>query len=74
VPRVISDFVEQTLLFKIDVKNDVNSGFEQSFRVKKVCANQDIVTRFKSVVKVVYTLLHVLLFSFLFEKLSCLFI
>ncbi|XP_058731997.1 uncharacterized protein LOC131603620 [Vicia villosa] len=39
VPKVIGDLVEQTFLFKIDVKNDVNSNFEQSFRVKKVCAD-----------------------------------
>ncbi|KAI5397941.1 hypothetical protein KIW84_063667 [Lathyrus oleraceus] len=51
VPRVISKFVEQTLLFKIDVKNDVNYGFEQSFHVKKVCIDKDIVTRFKSAMK-----------------------
>ncbi|XP_058746876.1 uncharacterized protein LOC131619844 [Vicia villosa] len=51
VPKVIGDLVEQTFIFKIDVKNDVNSSFEQSFRVKKVCADKDIVTKFKSVVK-----------------------
>ncbi|XP_058727856.1 uncharacterized protein LOC131599564 [Vicia villosa] len=51
VPRIISGFVEQTMLFKIEVKNDDNSGFEKSFRVKKVCADKEIVNKFKSVMK-----------------------
>ncbi|KAL5073869.1 hypothetical protein RYX36_012853 [Vicia faba] len=51
VPKVIGGFVDQTFLFKIDVKSNVNSGFEQSFRVKKVCVDQHIITKFKSVAK-----------------------
>ncbi|XP_058750104.1 uncharacterized protein LOC131623102 [Vicia villosa] len=51
VQRVIGGFVDQTYLFKIDVNNGVNSGFEQSFCVKKVCADKDIITKFKSVAK-----------------------
>ncbi|KAL5100651.1 hypothetical protein RYX36_004978 [Vicia faba] len=52
VLRVIGGFVDQTFLFKIDVKNYVNSGFEQSFHVKKkVCVDQDIIAKFKFVAK-----------------------
>ncbi|KAL5054500.1 hypothetical protein RYX36_035182 [Vicia faba] len=58
MPRVIGGFIKQTFLFKIDVKNDVKSGFKHSFRVKNVCADKDIITKFKYVVKVDKTLLH----------------
>ncbi|CAI8593417.1 unnamed protein product [Vicia faba] len=34
LPIVIGELVEQTMLFKIFVNNDMNSEFEQSFRVK----------------------------------------
>ncbi|KAL5079379.1 hypothetical protein RYX36_007800 [Vicia faba] len=43
LPTVIGELVEQTMLFKIVVNKDVNSGFEQSFGVKKLCPEQDIV-------------------------------
>ncbi|CAI8617982.1 unnamed protein product [Vicia faba] len=65
MPRVIGGFIKQTFLFKIDVKNDVKSGFKHSFRVKNVCADKDIITKFKYVVKVDKTLLHVSSFCFL---------
>ncbi|XP_058727020.1 uncharacterized protein LOC131598436 [Vicia villosa] len=58
VPRVIGDLVKQTIPFKIYVKNDVNSTFDHSFRDRKACAEKDIVTKFKSVVKEFYNLLH----------------
>ena len=59
MPTVIGGFVDQTFLFKIDVKNDVSSGYEQSFRVKKVCADKDIISKFQSVSKVDSILFHV---------------
>ena len=58
MPKVIGGFVDQTFLFKIEVKSDANSGFEQSFRVKKVCADQNIITKYKSVAKVDDTMFH----------------
>ncbi|CAI8612820.1 unnamed protein product [Vicia faba] len=51
LPMVIGELIEQTMLFKIVVNNDVNSGFEQPFRVKKLCLDQDIVAKFKNVVQ-----------------------
>ncbi|KAL5056941.1 hypothetical protein RYX36_028545 [Vicia faba] len=42
LPIVIGELVEKTMLFKIVMNNDVNSGFEQSFRVKKLCLYQNI--------------------------------
>ncbi|XP_058781239.1 uncharacterized protein LOC131655374 [Vicia villosa] len=56
VAKVIGGFVDRTFLFKIDVKNDVTSRYEQSFRVKKVCDDKDIISKFKSVAKVDNTL------------------
>ncbi|KAL5097340.1 hypothetical protein RYX36_001667 [Vicia faba] len=48
---VIGELVEQTMVFNIVVNNDVNYGFEQSFCVKKLCPYQDIVAKFKNVVR-----------------------
>ncbi|KAL5076052.1 hypothetical protein RYX36_015036 [Vicia faba] len=50
-PGVIGELVEQIMLFKIVVNNDVNSGFEQSFCVKKLCSDQDIMAKFKKFVQ-----------------------
>ncbi|XP_058773373.1 uncharacterized protein LOC131647495 [Vicia villosa] len=74
VAKVIGGFVDQTFLFKIDVKNDVSSGYEQSFRVKKVCAGKDIISKFKSAAKVDNTLFHVSSYFLCNMSLSCLFI
>ncbi|CAI8589166.1 unnamed protein product [Vicia faba] len=51
LPTVIGELVEQTMLFKIVVNNDVNFRFEQSFHVKKLCPGQDVVATFKNVIK-----------------------
>ncbi|KAL5058097.1 hypothetical protein RYX36_029701, partial [Vicia faba] len=51
LPTVIGELIEQTMLFKIIVNNDMNSGFEQPFHVKKLCLDQDIVAKFKNVVQ-----------------------
>ncbi|KAL5070076.1 hypothetical protein RYX36_020963 [Vicia faba] len=48
LPTVIGELVEQTMLFKIFVNNNVNFGFEQSFCVKKLCLDQDILAKFKN--------------------------
>ncbi|KAL5064205.1 hypothetical protein RYX36_025942, partial [Vicia faba] len=50
-PTIIGELVEQTMLFKIVVNNDMNYGFEQSFCVKKLCSDQDIMAKFKNVVQ-----------------------
>lgn len=49
MPKEIGDLVEKQLLFKIEAKNDVNSNFEKSFRVKKLCGDLDIIKKFKYV-------------------------
>ncbi|XP_027192334.1 replication factor A protein 1-like [Cicer arietinum] len=49
VPKEIGDLVEKQFLFKIEAKNDVNSNFEKSFRVKKLCGDLDIIKKFKYV-------------------------
>ncbi|KAL5101592.1 hypothetical protein RYX36_005919 [Vicia faba] len=51
LPTVIGELVELTMIFKIIVNNDVNSGFEQSFCVKKLCFDQDIMAKFKNVIQ-----------------------
>ncbi|CAI8597781.1 unnamed protein product [Vicia faba] len=58
LPTVIGELVEQIMLFKIVLNNDVNSGFEQSFCVKKLCPDQEIVAKFKNVVHVLYIVVH----------------
>ncbi|QCD83645.1 hypothetical protein DEO72_LG2g3991 [Vigna unguiculata] len=41
--------IDKTYLFKVECKNDYNSKFEQSFRVKKVCMDEEIIESFSGV-------------------------
>ena len=36
-------------MFKVECKNDYNSKFEQSFRVKKVCMDEKVIESFSDV-------------------------
>ncbi|TKY75325.1 replication factor-A carboxy-terminal domain protein [Spatholobus suberectus] len=47
IPKVISDLVEKTFLLKVETKNTINPRFDQSYRVKKLCSNPQIVQKFK---------------------------
>ncbi|KAL6507514.1 hypothetical protein OROGR_023709 [Orobanche gracilis] len=46
-PEVLA-LIDKTFLFKIEVNNSSNSKFEPSYRVKKVCSDEDVITQFKS--------------------------
>ncbi|KAL6553702.1 hypothetical protein OROGR_007544 [Orobanche gracilis] len=48
VPPEVLALIDKTLLFKIEVNNSSNSKFEPSYRVKKVCSDEDVITQFKS--------------------------
>jgi len=47
LPSQISGLVDRTLLFKVEAKPNANQRFEQSFRVRKICADAEIVKQFK---------------------------
>lgn len=40
--------IDKTFLFKIEVNNSSNSKFEPSYRVKKICSDEDVIAQFKS--------------------------
>ncbi|KAL6561955.1 hypothetical protein OROGR_002962 [Orobanche gracilis] len=48
VPPEVLALIDKTFLFKIEVNNSSNSKFEPSYRVKKVCSDEDVITQFKS--------------------------
>ncbi|KAL6553703.1 hypothetical protein OROGR_007545 [Orobanche gracilis] len=48
VPPEVLALIDKTFLFKIEVNNSSNSKFEPSYRVKKVCSGEDVITQFKS--------------------------
>ncbi|QCE00615.1 Replication factor A [Vigna unguiculata] len=45
-PKEFEELVNKSLLFKVESRNDQNFKFEQSFRVKKVCLDDDIIQKF----------------------------
>ncbi|XP_027932008.1 uncharacterized protein LOC114187830 [Vigna unguiculata] len=40
------ELVDRSLLFKVESRNDQNFKLEQSFRVKKICVDDDIIEKF----------------------------
>ncbi|KAL6534867.1 hypothetical protein OROGR_013542 [Orobanche gracilis] len=48
VPPEVLALIDKTFLFKIEVNNSSNSKFEPSYRVKKICSDEDVITQFKS--------------------------
>jgi len=49
LPKEFEVLIDKTHLFKVECKNDYNSKFEQSFRVKKVCTDEKIIESFSDV-------------------------
>ncbi|QCD86309.1 Replication factor A [Vigna unguiculata] len=49
LPKEFEVLINKTYLFKVECKNDYNSKFEQSFRVKKVCMDEKIIESFSDV-------------------------
>ncbi|GAU47630.1 hypothetical protein TSUD_137600 [Trifolium subterraneum] len=47
LPNEIAGLVGQTLLFKVETKAKFNTKFEQSFRVRKICADANVISQFK---------------------------
>lgn len=42
------ELVNKEMLFKVEVKSIVSPRFGQSYRVKKLCADPEIIDKFKS--------------------------
>jgi len=56
LPKEFDQLVDKSLLFKVESRNDQSFKLKQSFRVKKVCVDDDIIQKFndslmKSVVR-----------------------
>jgi len=49
LPKKFEVLIDKTYLFKVECKNDYNSKFEQSFRVKKVCMDEKVIESFSDV-------------------------
>ncbi|KAL6494610.1 hypothetical protein OROGR_031410 [Orobanche gracilis] len=49
-PIELLNLVKKTFLFRIEVNNTSNSKFEPSYRVKKICADPDLINQFKEAV------------------------
>ncbi|XP_057443699.1 uncharacterized protein LOC130735825 isoform X2 [Lotus japonicus] len=47
VPLEILSLIDKTFLFKIEVDNSSNTWFEPSYRVKRICADPDVISQFK---------------------------
>ncbi|CAJ2635731.1 unnamed protein product [Trifolium pratense] len=47
LPNELVGLVEQTLLFKVETKPKFNTKFEQSFRVRKICSDANVINTFK---------------------------
>ncbi|QCE04120.1 Replication factor A [Vigna unguiculata] len=45
-PKEFEELVNKSLLFKVESRNDQTFKLEQSFRVKKVCLDDDIIEKF----------------------------
>lgn len=48
VPSDILSLADKQYLFKIEVNNNASSNFEPSYRVKKICWDPVIISKFKS--------------------------
>ncbi|KAK2458441.1 replication protein A 70 kDa DNA-binding subunit E [Trifolium repens] len=48
LPPQIGGMVDKTWLFKVETKPSFNPRFEQSFRVRKICTDEDIINQFKA--------------------------
>ncbi|QCD77262.1 hypothetical protein DEO72_LG1g884 [Vigna unguiculata] len=46
LPKQFDELVDRSLLFKVESRNDQNFKLEQSFRVKKICVDDDIIEKF----------------------------
>ncbi|XP_057438385.1 replication protein A 70 kDa DNA-binding subunit C-like [Lotus japonicus] len=46
-PAELLKLLEKTILFTIEVSNTSSSRFEPSYRVKKICADPDLIAQFK---------------------------
>ncbi|QCD86651.1 Replication factor A [Vigna unguiculata] len=46
LPKEFDELVDKSLLFKVESRNDHNFKLAQSFRVKKICVNDDIIQKF----------------------------
>ncbi|QCD78759.1 Replication factor A [Vigna unguiculata] len=49
LPKEFEVLIDKTYLFKVECKNDYNTKFEQSFRVKKVCMDEKVIESFSDV-------------------------
>ncbi|QCE10338.1 Nucleic acid-binding [Vigna unguiculata] len=49
LPKEFEVLIDKTYLFKVECKNDYNSKFKQSFRVKKVCMDEKVIESFSDV-------------------------
>jgi len=45
-PKEFEELVNKSLLFKVESRNDQTFKLEQSFRVKKICLDDDIIEKF----------------------------
>jgi len=45
-PKEFDELVDKSLLFKVESRNDQTFKLEQSFTVKKVCLDDDIIQKF----------------------------
>ncbi|QCE11278.1 hypothetical protein DEO72_LG10g2511 [Vigna unguiculata] len=46
LPKEFDQLVDKSLLFKVESRNDQSFKLKQSFRVKKVCVDDDIIQKF----------------------------
>ncbi|XP_027905828.1 uncharacterized protein LOC114165385 [Vigna unguiculata] len=46
LPKEFDELVDKSLLFKVESRNDQNFKLEQSFKVKKICVDDDIIQKF----------------------------
>ncbi|QCD92785.1 replication factor A1 [Vigna unguiculata] len=46
LPKEFEVLIDKTYLFKFECKNDYNSKFDQSFRVKKICMDEKVIESF----------------------------
>ncbi|QCD87070.1 Nucleic acid-binding [Vigna unguiculata] len=49
LPKEFEVLIDKTYMFKVECKNDYNSKFDQSFRVKKVCMDEKVIKSFSDV-------------------------
>lgn len=47
LPAEIRGLIDRTLLFKVATKSNLSQRFEQTFKVRKICSDIDIIKQFK---------------------------